>query len=38
LSHTGYDVKGVQFHPESILTKCGTDILTNWILGNEAVL
>jgi anthranilate synthase component 2 len=35
ISHTGYDVKGVQFHPESILTKCGTDILTNWIVGNE---
>ena len=36
LSHTRYDAKGVQFHPESILTKCGTDILTNWILGENA--
>ncbi len=35
MSHAEYDVKGVQFHPESILTKCGTDILTNWILGEE---
>lgn len=35
LSHTEYDVKGVQFHPESILTKVGDRLLTNWILGNE---
>jgi len=35
MSHTEYDVKGVQFHPESILTKCGTDLLTNWIIGDE---
>lgn len=35
MSHTEYDVKGVQFHPESILTKMGTQLLTNWILGNE---
>jgi anthranilate synthase component 2 len=35
LDHTQYDVKGVQFHPESILTKCGTDLLTNWVLGEE---
>lgn len=33
LSHIEYDVKGVQFHPESILTKCGTELLTNWIIG-----
>ncbi len=35
MSHTRYDVKGVQFHPESILTQCGTDLLTNWIMGAE---
>ncbi len=35
ISHIEYDVKGVQFHPESILTKCGTDMLTNWIIGEE---
>ncbi|MCK4745430.1 MAG: aminodeoxychorismate/anthranilate synthase component II [Bacteroidales bacterium] len=35
MSHLDYDVKGVQFHPESILTKCGTDLLTNWIIGDE---
>jgi len=36
MSHLEYDVKGVQFHPESILTKCGMDLLTNWVLGEEA--
>ncbi len=36
MSHTEYDVKGVQFHPESILTKCGTELLTNWVLGEGA--
>ena len=35
MSHTEYDVKGVQFHPESILTKRGTDLLTNWVIGND---
>ncbi len=36
MSHTEHDIKGVQFHPESILTKCGMDLLTNWVLGEEA--
>lgn len=31
LSHHRYDVKGVQFHPESILTEYGENILTNWL-------
>ena len=31
LSHNKYDVKGVQFHPESVLTKCGKQILSNWL-------
>lgn len=31
LRHKTYDVKGVQFHPESILTPNGKDILKNWI-------
>lgn len=38
MRHTEYDVRGLQFHPESILTKCGTDLLTNWILGEDAEL
>lgn len=31
LEHTTYDVKGVQFHPESVLTPNGAKILTNWL-------
>ena len=29
--HNKYDVKGVQFHPESILTNYGKRIIENWI-------
>jgi len=32
IRHKIYDVKGVQFHPESILTPEGKAILKNWIL------
>ncbi len=31
ISHLQYDVKGVQFHPESIMTQTGKLILKNWI-------
>ncbi len=31
LAHTKYDVEGVQFHPESILTPAGEKIIQNWL-------
>jgi anthranilate synthase component II len=31
ISHKVYDVRGLQFHPESILTEHGPDIINNWI-------
>ena len=31
LQHKTYDVRGVQFHPESVLTPCGEKILFNWL-------
>jgi len=29
--HRIYDVKGVQFHPESILSEHGESIIQNWL-------
>jgi len=31
IKHKKYDIRGLQFHPESILTENGKTILTNWI-------
>lgn len=31
IKHSVYDVKGVQFHPESILSEYGETILKNWL-------
>lgn len=33
--HEKYPLTGIQFHPESILTKDGLTILKNWILGGS---
>jgi anthranilate synthase component 2 len=30
-AHKHYDVRGVQFHPESIMTLFGKQILKNWL-------
>lgn len=31
IRHKKYDIRGVQFHPESILTEHGTTIISNWL-------
>jgi anthranilate synthase component II len=31
ISHVKYNIKGLQFHPESILTEHGFKILKNWV-------
>ncbi len=31
LRHTEYDVRGIQFHPESVLTPRGKDIIANFL-------
>jgi len=31
ITHREYDLKGVQFHPESILTGVGPEIIKNWV-------
>jgi para-aminobenzoate synthetase component 2 len=30
--HRRYPVEGVQFHPESVLTQCGHQLLGNWLV------
>ncbi|MGB4724804.1 MAG: gamma-glutamyl-gamma-aminobutyrate hydrolase family protein, partial [Sediminibacterium sp.] len=32
IEHTEYDVCGVQFHPESVLTPSGETVIKNWLL------
>ncbi len=36
LRHRELDVEGVQFHPESVLTVGGKQLLTNWLSGRAA--
>ena len=33
LRHRTCDIRGVQFHPESILSEYGKEIISNWING-----
>ena len=33
LRHREYPLEGVQFHPESILTTHGKELLANWVRG-----
>ena len=33
IRHRQYDVRGVQFHPESIMTKEGPRLIQNWLEG-----
>ena len=31
VTHADFDLKGVQFHPESVLTRYGKNMITNWL-------
>jgi len=31
ISHQKYDVKGLQFHPESYMTEFGAEMMSNWL-------
>jgi anthranilate synthase component 2 len=29
--HKNYDISGVQFHPESVMTPMGQEMIKNWL-------
>ena len=31
LRHKAYDIRGIQYHPESVLTPKGRTIISNWL-------
>jgi anthranilate synthase component 2 len=31
LAHRRFDVRGLQFHPESVLTENGVKMIQNWL-------
>ena len=35
LSHRTFDIKGLQFHPESFLTPLGSTIINNWLRNDQ---
>ncbi len=35
LRHNQFDVRGVQFHPESVLTEYGKELMQNWLALNN---
>lgn len=35
LRHKTYDVRGLQFHPESVLTEHGMSIISNWLTASQ---
>ena len=35
IRHRGYPVEGIQFHPESVLTSCGKELLRNFLAEAE---
>ena len=35
IKHSQYNIEAVQFHPESIMTPCGPQIIKNWINSNK---
>jgi anthranilate synthase component II len=38
LRHKEYDVRGVQFHPESVLTPLGETLIANWLKAKNAII